>query len=314
MVIALGLFLIFKRRAFCRYVCPVGGFIGLYSMVAPIELRAIDPEACLRHCGVKGKECVRGSQQGYGCPWMEYPGTLERNAYCGMCTECLKSCPEDNLALNVRPFGLDLLVPSRHFDEAYKGFIMLSAAIVYSVVMLGPWGWLKAWANLGSGSFLHFGGYVALFLGLCLVAVPGAFLLATWAARRFSGSAAAPITRLFVSYAYTTVPLGLAAWISFSLSFLFINGSYAIPVLSDPFGWGWNLFGTASYHWTPYLPEVLPYLQVPVLMVGLATSIVLGRRIAVENFGESIAARRSLIPMTALPTALTLVLLWLYMG
>ncbi len=40
MVIALGLFLVFKRRAFCRYVCPVGGFIGLYSMVAPIEVRA----------------------------------------------------------------------------------------------------------------------------------------------------------------------------------------------------------------------------------------------------------------------------------
>jgi polyferredoxin len=39
--------LIFERRVFCRYICPVSGFIGLYSMVAPIELRVKDRSVCL---------------------------------------------------------------------------------------------------------------------------------------------------------------------------------------------------------------------------------------------------------------------------
>ncbi|HLB12158.1 MAG TPA: 4Fe-4S binding protein, partial [Dehalococcoidia bacterium] len=42
--LAVVLSLIYKRRAFCRYVCPVGGFIGLYSMVAPVEVRVKNPE------------------------------------------------------------------------------------------------------------------------------------------------------------------------------------------------------------------------------------------------------------------------------
>ncbi|MCH7706818.1 MAG: 4Fe-4S binding protein [Chloroflexi bacterium] len=314
MVAALALFLIFQRRAFCRYVCPVSGFIGLYATAAPIELRVKDTDVCLRHCGVQGKECVKGSAQGYGCPWLEYPGTLDRNSYCGLCTECLKTCPQDNLALNIRPFGADLMVPKRRLDEAYKGFIMLSAAVIYSVIMLGPWGGLKDWANLGSGSALNFIGYISILLGSMLVLVPGIFLAFTWAGKLLANAKEVPLKRLFVSYSYTTVPLGLAAWIAFSLSFVFINISYAIPVVSDPFGWGWNLFGTAGYQWTPYVPQVLPYLQTPVLVVGLAMSIVLGNRISQENLGDGPQARRSLIPIAFLLTAITLALLWLYMG
>lgn len=314
MVVALGLFLVFQRRAFCRYVCPVSGFIGLYATAAPIGLRVKDADVCLRHCGVKGKECVKGSAEGYGCPWMEYPGTLDRNSYCGLCTECLKTCPQDNLALAIRPFGADLLVPKRRLDEAYKGFIMLSAAVVYSVVMLGPWGWIKDWANLGNGSLLHFVGYIALLLAGLLVVVPGIFLAASWVARLVARARHVPLKRLFVSYAYTTVPLGLAAWIAFSLSFVFINVSYAIPVLSDPFGWGWNLFGTAGYKWTPYVPELLPFLQTPVLIGGLALSIALGHRIAVQNLGPGPAATRSLVPVAGLLASITIALLWLYMG
>ena len=314
MVVALALFLVFRRRAFCRYVCPVSGFIGLYSAAAPVELRVKDQDVCLAHCGIQGKECMKGSSRGYGCPWMEYPGTLDRDAYCGLCTECLKTCPQDNIALNLRPFGADLLVPKRRLDEAFKGFIMLTAAAIYSTAMLGPWGWLKDWANLGHGNILHFLGFVALLAGSSLALVPALFYGASWAARALSGAKHIPVHRLFVTYAYTTVPLGLAAWIAFSLSFVFINISYALPVISDPFGWGWNLFGTRDYAWTPYVPWILPYLQVPVLAVGLALSIALSHRLAREILGDSLRARRSVIPIALLLTAVTLVFLWLYIG
>ena len=33
MIVAIGTSLVFERRTFCRYLCPVGGFIGLYSQV-----------------------------------------------------------------------------------------------------------------------------------------------------------------------------------------------------------------------------------------------------------------------------------------
>ena len=310
-LIALGLSFVYQRRVFCRYVCPVGGFIGLYSMVAPLEVRVKDPEVCLGHCG---KQCARGSEKGYGCPWMEYPGTLERNAYCGMCTECIKVCPTGNIALNLRPFGADLLAPVRHLDESYKGFIMLAAALVYSTVMLGPWGWIKSYANLGSGDLSHYLLYVTGLLSMTLIVGPALFLLAAGVAKLLAGPSKVSLKELFVGFGYTTVPMGLMGWVAFSFSFVLVSGSYVLPVISDPFGWGWNLFGTAHIPWTPIVPQILPYLQVPTLLAGLVFSILLGDHIAREKFETHAQARRAVIPVAVLLTGVTLLFMWLYMG
>ncbi len=309
-LLALGAMLVFQRRVFCRYICPVGGFIGLYAMTAPLEVRVKDPEVCLKHCAA---ECIRGSATSYGCPWMEYPGSLTRNAYCGMCTECLKACPAGNVALNLRPFGSDLLQPVRHLDEAYKGLIMLAAALIYSTVMLGPWGTLKAWANFGSGNIGTFGLYATGLVLTMLVVLPGLFLAASAVGRLMARPKAVSLRQVFVTFGYTTVPLGLMGWIAFSLSFVFINVSYVLPVISDPFGWGWNLFGTAGYPWTPYIPIVLPYLQLPLLVGGLVLSIRLGYRAALEILSPR-QARLALLPVAALLTAITGTFLWLYLG
>ena len=85
-VVALATSTLFERRTFCRYLCPVGGFIGLYSQVAPLELRVKDSQVCAGH---REKTCYTGSDDGYGCPWLVFPGKLTSNSYCGLCTECL---------------------------------------------------------------------------------------------------------------------------------------------------------------------------------------------------------------------------------
>lgn len=307
---ALALSLVYERRAFCRYLCPVGGFIGLYSMAAPVELRVKDREVCRMHTD---KTCYLGSAEGYGCPWLVFPGGLERNTYCGLCTECLKTCPLDNIALNVRPFGSDLLVAQgRSLDEAYKGFIMVSCALLYSAVFLGPWGWLKDWANLVSPG--HFLLYAAGFLAVNLALMPGLFLLVTLLSRHLGDLSHLPARRLFVHLAYVLVPFGLMAWIAFSLSFVMVNGSYAIAVVSDPFGWGWNLLGTASFPWTPFLPEWLPYLQVPVLIGGLVAGVYLASRILEQNGVRPERIWRAALPVAGFLFVLTAAFLKLYLG
>lgn len=308
-LLALLLSLFYENRVFCRYVCPVGGFIGLYSLTATLELRVKDAQVCKDHTS---KDCITGNGYSYGCPWMVFPGALARNASCGLCTACLTACPKDNIALNARPFGADLLVrKGRSLDEAYKALIMLACAMLYSGVLLGPWGWLKAWANMDT--LPHWAAYAAAFLAVNLLLLPGLFWLAVAAARKVA-RLQLPVKRLFVDYAYSLVPLGLLGWIAFSLSFVFANGSYAISVLSDPFGWGWNLFGTRPMPWTPFLTGLAPLLQGGLLLGGLMVSTIIAYRIGRQHTRTDEQAWRSTLPIAGFLAAVTLVFLRLYLG
>lgn len=309
MLLGVALSTLYRNRVFCRYVCPIGGFIGLYSLTSSIELRVKNRQVCRDH---KTKDCVVGTDCSYGCPWMVYPGNLERNAYCGMCTECLKACPKDNIAINLRPFGADLLVAKeRRLDEAYKALIMLACAVLYSAVLLGPWGWVKNWANMETTS--NWAVYAIGFLAINLLLVPGLFFVFTVLARVFA-RLNVPVKRLFVDYAYSLVPMGLAGWIAFSFSFVFVNGSYAISVLSDPFGWGWDLFGTRSVPWTPVLPGLALVLQVGVLLAGLIFSVVIAYRIGRQHSRSHAQAWRGTLPIAAFLTGVTVMFLRLYLG
>jgi len=306
LVIAIILSLVFERRVFCRYLCPVGGFIGVYSLMAPVELRVKDVKVCRQH---REKECYLGNAKGYGCPWMVKPWELARNALCGLCTECLKTCPKDNIAINLRPFGSDLIRAGRSLGEAYNTLIMLTAAILFSVIFLGPWGWLKEWA--GVSSLPNRVLYVFTFLGLNLLVVPGLFLLITVLSRRLSRQQDLSLKQLFVDHSYALVPLGLSLWIAFSITFLLVNGSYAVSVISDPFGWGWNLFGTRSSPWVP-LVGMLPYLQLVIVLAGLIFSIYIAY--LGEQHGTGDKPLRSLVPITAFLSVISLVFLRLYLG
>jgi hypothetical protein len=305
---AIGASLIFERRAFCRYLCPVGGFIGLYSQVSPVEVRVKDSAVCAAHTE---KTCYTGNDQGYGCPWQVFPPGLIKNTYCGTCMECLRTCPHDNIAVNLRVPGLDLQVTrGRKLDESFKAFIMLGSAILYSAVLLGPWGSLKMAAySVGSLSWVL---YATVFLFFVLALLPGLFYLSVWVGNKLA-HAAEQTKKTFISMTYALVPLGMCAWIAFSLSFVFANFSYVWMVISDPFGWGWNLFGSAGRTWSPYLSSLVPVLQVLVLAVGAAWASRTARMIA----GEKLISRPALLqsaPVAGFSLVVSLVLMGLLVG
>jgi polyferredoxin len=312
--LAVGMSVVFERRTFCRYLCPVSGFIGLYAQTAPIELRVKEKQVCIT---CDGKPCYNGastlrqayggaspstgSAAGYGCPWDVFPGGLTKNTYCGLCMECLRTCPNDNIAVNLRPFAADLAQPSRKMDEAFKAFIMLGAAMVYAGVLLGPWGTLKAAAySVGTGEWF---GYVAAFLALIFGLLPALFLLAVKVGQGISKSNV-PARHSFTAFATVLIPLGLMFWVGFSLSFVLTNASYILIALSDPFGWGWNLFGTAAVTWHPFLTATLVPLQILALLGGLLWSARTALKVSRE-------VKVSSVPVVVFATLATLIMLGL---
>ncbi|MFZ5818014.1 MAG: 4Fe-4S binding protein [Bacillota bacterium] len=300
---------IFEKRTFCRYLCPVGGFLGLYSNFSTMEIRHNQYAVCRGH---KQKECVIGTQMAYACPWMESPTTMTRNTYCGMCFECFRTCSLDNMSLNLRPPGVDLLVDKhRGLDEAWKAFIMLGAAAIYSSTMMGPWGMLKDWANARTlGGYLT---YISMLLVIVLVVVPAVFGAFVWLGQRLS-RAEVPLRKLFTNLSYSLVPMGMCAWIAFSFAIVLPNGSYVIRIISDPFGWGWNLFGTAQFPWTPVGLTVMPYLQLFALLFGLLYSIDVGFKVAKQTIGDRGKAALAMAPVTLLLTGVAAAFTWLFVG
>lgn len=306
-VLAIGLSLVFERRAFCSYICPIGGFSGIYAQTAPVELRVIDTEICAKH---GDKSCY------HACPWGLYPVAFRDSAACGLCMECLRACPQDNLALSLRPFGSDIGKPrtSNRLDEAFLALVMLGSALAFAAVFVGPWGWLKS-AAFAIGS-LQWIGYAAGFLALNLLLLPGLFILATWTGQRLGERNLSwnrlPLKREIANQSQALLPLGLMAWIAFTVSFALPKLGYVVGVVNDPFGWGWNLLGAFS---TPGMPDISGpdvsgfslVLQAVLLLIGLFWSANVANRLAEYDY------RRAASVMTFC-LAFTLGMLWLLIG
>lgn len=303
--------LVYRQRSFCRFLCPVGGFLSLYSMSSTMAVRPRSSAVC-QAC--RDKSCIAGSAQGWGCPWLIHPGRLERNNACGLCLECFKTCSSGNMSVFLRPPFSERRLED--WDEAFKAFVMLALAVAYSAVYQGPWGWLKAAANVAEVTeWRVFGLYAVGLWVFSLVIVPGLYVGASWLGRalaRVPGDVSLQVAAL--AGASSLVPLGLLAWIAFSVPLVLANGSYVLTVASDPFGWGWNLFGSADVGWSPLVPHWGQWLQAGLILFGQAAGLNVGWNETRGLYGTDRQAVFGYAPTAVLVTVTTVVLLALYAG
>jgi hypothetical protein len=157
-------------------------------------------------------------------------------------------------------------------------------------------------ADLVATAFNLFGLAVAVTLVALL------FLAAVQAARLVAGTKEG-LAELFVA---SLVPIALAYAIAHYFT-LFVNqGQFAIPLASDPFGKGWDVFGTTSFQ--PSLfnsPNAIWYIQAGVLVVGHVLGLTLAHDRAVAIWGSARTAARTQYAMLALMVLYTCTGLWL---
>jgi len=89
----------YKRRVWCRYICPLGAINAIFAMPAVLELRA-NRHLCLNRC--REHVCFRGDEGQGGCPMFRHPFLVDNNRDCIMCAECIKSCDNSSIHLNLR--------------------------------------------------------------------------------------------------------------------------------------------------------------------------------------------------------------------
>jgi NAD-dependent dihydropyrimidine dehydrogenase PreA subunit len=298
-ILAILMSLVFEHRAFCSYICPVGGFSGMYAKAAPLEVKVIDKEICAAHAE---KSCYDA------CPWGLYPLALKDASSCGLCMECLRVCPKDNLALNLRSYGTDLSGWATHsrLDETFLALIMLGSALVFSATYLGPWGWLKLSAyHIGSAAWII---YALGLLLLNLVFLPGLFSSFVWLKKRLAHSTQA-LKSMVAAEARALIPLGLMAWIAFTISFALPKLGYIAGVLNDPLGIGWHILGSTPVPWSLNLSAISPVLVVGAILLGA----VWAATTTLKNTSP-VSRSSSNLPLLGFYGFYSLALLWLLLG
>ncbi|MEX2173007.1 MAG: hypothetical protein WD872_01510, partial [Pirellulaceae bacterium] len=285
---------IFELRAFCRYLCPVTGFIGLYARNSKLALRVAEPQVC-SDCTVH--TCLKGSAKGWACPFGLCAQDIHENTDCGMCTECIKTCAYDNVTLRWRPAAPETVI--RSAGEAWLAMGMLVLATIYCFVHLGHWPLLRDSVNvLDKGNWGMFLVFLTVVWALVLLVVPGLMFGLAALGRKLSGFAPSSFS-LMKSNTCVLLPLGLAVWISFVTPMFTTNLTFVIQSLSDPFGWGWNLLGAAGSPWVQLWPRAIPFVQVAVLLLGFWYALRNGWRMWRALGGSRGAALRGYAPLAA---------------
>lgn len=302
--------LIYEKRAFCRYACLVGRVSGLYSMFAPIELRANSPDVCAQ---CKTKDCYTGTETTTACPTFLFPSKVDENTYCTLCTECVRSCPHNNIGLNVRPFGTDLERKKRfRWDEAILAIVLLSLTSFHGLTMTPHWTRLNQVlrAEFSIGASLCF----TILMAIMLLAPILLFWAGAKLAHHFVGPKGVSVTQIFKAFAYSLVPIALFYHLAHNCMHFFMEAQHIIPLLSDPFGFGWNLFGTAGNTYPPILSlGAIWILQIIFIVAGHLYGVVLADRFARRLFHDSRSVFKSLVPLLATMILYSSFSVWLVM-
>lgn len=138
------------------------------------------------------------------------------------------------------------------------------------------------------------------------------YMLCMALAKLLTGS---PLTvmQLSLRFAYSLLPIALVYNITHYYTLIFTQGVKVVSMLSDPFGWGWNLFGTAGLWRAPIIPDVAVvwHTQVGLIVLGHVISVYIGHRIALRTFATARQATLSQLPLLVLMMAFTASGLWI---
>ncbi|NLV18000.1 MAG: 4Fe-4S binding protein [Bacteroidetes bacterium] len=260
--------LVWDSRAFCRYVCPVSVFLGPFAKNSPIALRNRSQQVC-NDC--TASFCEKGNMKGWACPYGLNVGEIKNNNDCGLCFECLRSCPYNNVTLYRRPFASETDV--RNYAEAWGIIVVFTLAIVYSLLYQGHWPVIRDYVNiLDKKNWDLFGIYILVLWTVSLVIMPSIIYFLSVLGIKSSGIGS-DSKNAFMKSAGSLFPLGLMLWIAFVIPMLSVNITFIIQSFSDPFGWGWDFFGTANIPWHQFMPGMIPWIQALLIISGFSLSL-----------------------------------------
>ncbi len=305
---------LFVGASFCKYVCPIGQFNFVTSLISPLEIKVRNPDVCV-HCATK--ECIRGHTEQRGCElWLFQPRKFG-NMDCTFCLDCVHACPYENVGVGSRLPGSELWQDpwrsgvgrlSQRPDLALLVVFFTFGALLNAFGMVSPVYVLERWLE----GRLHVSSewpVLSLIFTIGLVVEPALLLLgATWATYRWGGLRQSP-ARLLTQYTFTLVPIGVGVWAA-HYAFHFFTGFWAfVPIVRHLIGPSHSPGNGMVSPLVP--PQALFPFELGLLGLGWVGSILVAYRLASKD-----APRRIwpvLLPWALVATLILAAAVWLLM-
>src|SRR5215210_271064 len=281
LVLVWGGMVVYGKETWLRRGEVFSVFFSLLGRFAPTEVRVRDPRLCRDcsdACGTSLKECVN-------------------------CYECFaRSAPKDR-ELDLRPPSVGLARPEPVPPGGVFFVIVVLAGLAFDGLLETP-----LWNEVRRA--------ISLPQTLGLVVLPLVFLAVYLSFVKLSqlfGGGTGGLRRYAAAYVYSLAPIAIAYQVAHYYTLLLVQGQGIIRHVSDPFGWGWDLFGTADYSIDPGVvgAAFVWYSQVALIVAGHVVAVYLAHLVALRLFEDPGRALRSQLPMLALMILYTVFSLWI---
>jgi ferredoxin len=316
--IALGYFVtalvidaFFRGASFCKYVCPIGQFNFVQSLVSPLEVKIRAPEVC---ASCRTKDCL---------PACELDLVLPRkmgNMDCTACLECLHACPHDNIGILAGPPGKDLWHDSLRpgvsrfsMRSDLAALILVFGAFANAAGMVGP---VMAWQDQVQSLLRQKSSLlgISLFYLVALLVLPLATVGTAAVLSRRWGRLPASCLEVATRFAYALVPLGFGMWLAHAGFHFLTSYDTVVPTVQRFAGdLGWPILGEPEWSGACCRPVAkwLPRLEILFLDLGLLLSLYTGYRIALAQTPRPSHVLKALAPWALLMGVLFLVGVWI---
>jgi polyferredoxin len=310
LVMSVVLALVYERRAFCRYVCPIGGMCGIYSMTSAVELRSKSRGRC-ETCTTK--ECIKGTEGSYACPWFEYPGEMDRNNYCTMCLECDRSCPHDNVGLSVRPPGQDLWrTDKRVFDEVILAVGLIGVMASHTIATTQPY---EEWVTgLEASQGIPVWVSVTMVYVLSILLANLAYLGVSKLASNLSSTPDRKLDgrTVYRWTGYALIPLALSMHLARNVLFLNVWGTAIVDVVVNMFKEPGFPFGTGEVPSQDLLPDsTVWWIRMAIILMGFIFSAYAAYRLSLRLQPKRKMAGRMLASILLAMVAFSIAYVWI---
>ncbi|HVX15278.1 MAG TPA: cytochrome c oxidase assembly protein [Pirellulales bacterium] len=308
----------FHGGTFCKYLCPIGQFNFVQSLVSPFEVAVRDRRICT---DCRTKDCLRGRAGIPGCELDLFQPRKSGNLDCTFCLDCVQACPHANVGLVASLPGSQLWHDrfrsgvghlSQRTDVAVLVLVLVFGAFANAAGMVGP---VVEWERqvrvaLDLSPRLIVTIYYLAAIVLAPLTIVGATSIVSHRWARLSP----PPMQTARKYSYALIPVAFVMWLVHYDFHLFTGYSTIVPA-TQRFAADLGFAGFGEPRWSCACcapsPDWLLRAELMALDLGFLLSLYTAYRLSAADCSNRWQMLKAMLPWSALISLLFFLGIWI---